>query len=199
VVTAEDGSTTTYYVNWTYAAAATDATLATASTDIGIWCTAFDPAVTTYTITVGQGVTAIAILDFTVNDANATSSILSSPSGPYGTYVVLVTAEDGVTSQTYTFEIIEADCNVGLDEELLESITVSPNPSTGIFTITTPSGLTDYHTTVVDQLGKVVYERDIIDGTVEESIDLTSLPAGVYNLRINTDNDQIVKRISIIK
>jgi hypothetical protein len=199
LVTAEDGSTTTYYINWTYAAAATDATLATASTDIGVWCATFDPAVNTYTITVGTGATAIAVLDYAENDPNATSSILSSPTGPYGAYVVLVTAEDGITSETYTFNIVAEDCNVGLDEELLEAITVSPNPSTGIFTITTPSGLTDYNTTVVDQLGKVVYERAVIDGTVEESIDLTSLPSGVYNLRINTGNDQIVKRISIIK
>jgi hypothetical protein len=199
LVTAEDGVTQiTYYINWSYAAASNNADIEMITPSIGALNPAFDSGTFTYVLCVGVGVVDIAQLDIQLADTTATFVYLAQPTDPYGTYTIQVTAQDGTTTQTYTVDI--DDCEpIGLDEELLEAIIVSPNPSTGIFTITTPSNLKDYNTAVFDQLGKVVYEREVINGTVEQAIDLTNLPSGVYNLRINTANDQIVKRISIIK
>ncbi len=201
VVTAEDDvSTITYYVNWTEAAPSSDASLASISSDIGVWCTTFDSGVFYDTLTVGVGVNTLTTLTPITTDGAATSVITGTASAaPYGQFIITVTAQDLVTTEVYYVQVIEEDCNLGLDDNILEQITVSPNPSNGLFTIKVPTAINGYNVAVVDQLGKVVYQENVFEGSIDKDIDLSRLPSGIYNLRIHTENDYIVKRISIIK
>ncbi len=210
-VTAADGTVSVYYVNWSYAAANDDATLDSLMTNAGYYCMISgsdtlaameigDVDENEYNLTVGTGFTSLVNLTIIPNDPNATYTLSGSATvAPYGTIIITVTAEDGSTQAIYTVNVIAEDCSVGLDEMLLGQINVSPNPSNGIFFIETPADLNDYTISVVDQLGKVVYEEVAVEASMEKVIDLSTLPAGMYNMRINTANDFIVKRVSIIK
>jgi hypothetical protein len=199
-VTAEDGVTVnTYYINWSYAPANDDASLASAVTDFGALCPNFDPDIFDYTIVVPSDAIQIALLTLTTNDPNATITTSQSPTGPTtGSYTIVVTAEDGTTSQTYTFTLTTEWC-LGIAEELSEKITVSPNPSSGIFTISTSTKLNDFSMEVIDHLGKVLYSSESLEDIQEHVLDLSDLPSGMYNLRIKAQNTHIVKRISIIQ
>ena len=211
-VTAQNGSSTmTYYINWTYAAPNDDATLSSLATDAGYFCVISSPDTLAqmtvspvdeneYNLTVGIGFTSLVNLTVVLNDPNATYTMSGSGTvAPYGDIIITVTAQDGTTQEMYTVHVISDDCSIGLDEAILGQITVSPNPSNGIFYVATPADLINYNITVVDQIGKVVYEESVVEASMEKVMDLSALPAGMYNLRISTANDHIVKRISIIK
>ena len=210
-VTAEDGTELIYYVNWSYAAPSDDASLDSLITNAGYFCIIAGSDTTaamvlspvdenTYNLTVGVGFTSLVNLTVIPTDPNATSVISGSATvAPYGTIIITVTAQDGSTQEVYTINVISDDCSVGLDEAILGQINVSPNPSNGIFYIETPADLNNYTVSVVDQIGKVVYKEVVVEATMEKVMDLSTLPAGMYNMRISTANDFIVKRISIIK
>ncbi|WP_339887343.1 M4 family metallopeptidase [uncultured Flavobacterium sp.] len=77
----------------------------------------------------------------------------------------------------------------------LNSISIYPNPSNGIFNInlgeTNPSLIEVY-----DLTGKIILsKKDIILSDLTTTIDLSSASQGVYFVKIVADNQQIVKRI----
>ncbi len=210
-VTAADGTELVYYVNWSYAPANDDATLDSLITNAGYFCIIVGSDTSaamvlspvddnSYNLTVGTGFASLVNLTIVPTDPNATVVISGSATvAPYGTIIITVTAEDGSTQEVYTINVVSDDCSIGLDEAILGQINVSPNPSNGIFFIETPADLNNYTVSVVDQIGKVVYKDVVVEATMEKVMDLSTLPAGMYNMRISTASDFIVKRISIIK
>jgi uncharacterized repeat protein (TIGR01451 family) len=104
-VTAEDGSTSEYQVNFIYLKS--DATLSDIKVDNnGI--TEFDPATLTYTVELAYGTTEVPTVTTVETDVNANSEITDASELP-GTTTILVTAEDGVTTETYEVEFTIAD------------------------------------------------------------------------------------------
>jgi hypothetical protein len=77
----------------------------------------------------------------------------------------------------------------------LHNISVYPNPSNGVFNISLgdlePSSIEVY-----DLTGKIIVsQKDIIIANFETSIDLSAASQGIYFVKINANNQQIVKRI----
>ena len=72
-----------------------------------------------------------------------------------------------------------------------ETVTVYPNPTSGNVNITAP-GLS--HITVINALGQVVYDSEA-DGNMT-ILDMNRYQAGVYTVRVITENGESVKRIS---
>ena len=72
-----------------------------------------------------------------------------------------------------------------------ETVTVFPNPTSGNVNITAP-GLS--HITVINALGQVVYDSEV-DGNMT-ILDMNRYQAGVYTVRVITENGESVKRIS---
>nr|HQD54729.1 cadherin-like beta sandwich domain-containing protein [Peptococcaceae bacterium] len=104
LVTAEDGTTTkTYTVTFTVAAPSTDATLSDLRVN-NVTVPGFNPYITVYTIDVPYGTTPSSDLvkvTAEANHPNATVNINEATVLPGSTSVV-VTAEDGTTTKTYT-------------------------------------------------------------------------------------------------
>ena len=77
----------------------------------------------------------------------------------------------------------------------LNTIAIYPNPSNGIFNI----NLGEINPTLIevyDVSGKIILsKKDIKSSNFETSIDLTSAAQGIYFVKIEADNQQIVKRI----
>ncbi|MFC4738544.1 T9SS type A sorting domain-containing protein [Flavobacterium ponti] len=77
----------------------------------------------------------------------------------------------------------------------LNNVSVYPNPSTGLFNISLgdiePSSIEVY-----DLTGKVILSiKDISISNYETTLDLTSASQGIYFIKINDNNQNVVKRI----
>ena len=117
VVTAEDGSTTsTYVITITRASLSTDATLSLLAVSDGTLEPAFDSATLGYAVSVSDDIGSVTVTP-TTTDANATVTVdgtavaSGSASGSialdFGTNAidVVVTAQDGVSTETYTVTV----------------------------------------------------------------------------------------------
>ncbi len=102
LVTAQDGTTTqTYTVNFSLAAASTDATLSALTVSAGTLSPAFAAATTTYSVALPAETVNIPTVSATANESHATVSVTQTTSLT-GSATVLVTAQDGTTTKTYT-------------------------------------------------------------------------------------------------
>jgi sugar lactone lactonase YvrE len=146
VVTASDGTTTLAYTVIVTRAPSSNASLANLSVSPGTLSPVFAAGTTAYTAQVSNATTSITITP-TASDATATlkvngttvSSGSASASLPLlvgsNTITVIVTAQDAVTTQTYTIIINRAESsNANLDALAISSGTLTP-----VFAATTTS------------------------------------------------------------
>lgn len=102
-----------------------------------------------------------------------------------GSYTVTVTDSKGCTQQA-TVTII--DVGIELSDKGITSLSLSPNPNQGVFTLAIQfAGKEDVQLAVIDMAGKTCYEsvQNGVNEIVQE-IDLQSLSAGVYLLTVQT-------------
>jgi hypothetical protein len=87
-------------------------------------------------------------------------------------------------------------CGLGIDDNKdLNQITVYPNPSNGLVTISGLSNLTNYSVEVIDLQGRIVYA-----GANQDLLNLEQLDNGIYTLRISTEKGLFaVEQISLNK
>ncbi|MBL8096565.1 MAG: cadherin-like beta sandwich domain-containing protein [Anaerolineales bacterium] len=151
VVTAEDGTTTkTYTVTVTREApsASSDADLTSLVLNTASLTPSFDPATLTYTATVPYATTSQTVTP-TASDANATITVngttvaSGATSGAIALSVganvitTVVTAEDTVTTKTYTVTITrEPSANADLTDLVLSAGTLTPAFDTGTISYT---------------------------------------------------------------
>ncbi|MCK5856224.1 MAG: T9SS type A sorting domain-containing protein [Bacteroidales bacterium] len=149
----------------------------------------------TATATVTGGITPYSYL---WNDPNVQTTVTATGLCK-GMYKVTVT--DSNLCKTYRTLFIEN--TVGINESnSMVGISVYPNPSSdGVFNISIESSvINDFHLIVYNNLGKRVFEKSIsVDGKYHETINLSTLAAGVYYLQIASDNQVIDQRNLIIK
>ncbi|MDA7475107.1 BspA family leucine-rich repeat surface protein [Planktomarina temperata] len=135
-VTAQDGVTTqSYTVTVTRAALPSDATLSALSLSSGSLSPSFASGTLAYTASVPNSVSSL-IVTPTTNDANATATVNgASATTPVtlavgsNTVTVQVTAQDGVTTQSYTVTVTRA-------ASLTVALTGPSGAVTGPFTVT---------------------------------------------------------------
>ena len=103
VVIAEDGTTTkTYTINFAVAAPKdTDATLSDLTCN-GTAVTDFAAGIFTYNIVLPEGTTEVPTVEATIHDTGKATVVVVPAASLPGTTTVLVTAEDGITINTYT-------------------------------------------------------------------------------------------------
>jgi hypothetical protein len=89
---------------------------------------------------------------------------------------------------------------VGISElEAMAGLSVYPNPSPGILYLGT-MGLKDpCSVSVYDLLGRCMQVIDISAGTPVQALNLSSLPDGLYFLRISSENQNFTEKVLIQK
>ncbi len=80
---------------------------------------------------------------------------------------------------------------------IMQQVKVFPDPSTGIFTVKAPAAISNVLVEVYNVIGQKVY-ASAASGQ-QFNIDLTSQPAGIYTLRLNSADGSYVQKISINK
>jgi hypothetical protein len=133
-----------------------DATLSSLTVSEGELSPTFSPATLSYTVSVGSTIDSIALTAVPAN-ANATLTGGGNPALQEGdnTFSIVVTAEDGVTTQTYTVTVVKAAPG---SDATLSSLTVSAGELSPTFS----SGIFEYAVSV---------------GSTIDSIALTAAPA----------------------
>ena len=87
------------------------------------------------------------------------------------------------------------DDNIGLEEASNALFSVSPNPSNGVFTVTA-NEKDNYTLEVINVLGEIVTSK-FIAGSINETINVSNLNAGIYLVKVSTATSQNVQRVVI--
>ena len=117
VVTAENGtSTQTYTVNFTVQSSSNDATLSDLKVS-GTTVSGFSPSVLAYNMVLPYGTSTVPTVTATTNHVSATKVITPAASLP-GTTNIVVTAQDGTTTKTYTINFTVAKNNAATLSDL---------------------------------------------------------------------------------
>jgi len=196
-VTAEDAATTTTYTVTIIRAipdAPDDVTLRSITISIGVLTPAFAEDVTEYTIHVANDVTTITIV---VEATHPGASVTGNVTGMAlevgeNEVIIIVTADDGVTTATYTFTVIREATVTGSEDIFANSLNIYPNPFTGAVHITNAEGCI---LRVINVAGAVVHTQ-MLAGDVE-TLSLERLPSGVYFFRL--EKGMKSKTIRVVK
>ena len=113
-----------------------------------------------------------------------------------GTYYYQVTAvyvedDDECESTPATVSVLVP---VSIDENILDDMMIYPNPTRGGLNIKS-EGIT--RITIINTLGQVVYDNNA--NSNDEIVDMSQYEAGVYMVRVMTENAVITKRITVVK
>ncbi len=192
VVTAEDGTTTkTYSIVFNVESAANnDATLASLTVSQGTLSPAFSADVLNYTVSLPSGTTATPSVTATPANSNASVQVtdatdVTSTTESDRTTTIVVTAEDGTTTKTYS--IVFNVETTGISEKLLQQLKVYPVPAENILYIDAQS--IDYkieNILILDMNGKDMKVSHSLDTNVYK-FNISNLKKGTYIIRIKTD------------
>ncbi len=152
-----------YFINVNRALPSTNDNLANLAISAGTLSHAYDPGVSSYTASVGSGTGFITVTPtvtdatstITVNDSTVTSGLASGAvalQAGQNTITVVITAQDGVTSQSYTITVTRAaSANAQLASLNLSGITLSPSfdPGTGSYTASVANSVSSVSVTPV--------------------------------------------------
>ncbi len=190
VVTAEDGTTTETYTVDITRAAATDATLSNLVLSQGTLDPVFASGTTSYTASVGNAVTSLTVTP-TVTDANATVTVNTVPvtsgnaSGAINLNVgsnvitVVVTAEDGTTTETYTVDVTRAA--PASTDATLANLVLSQGTLDPVFA----SGTTSYTASVGNAVTSLTVTPTVTDANATVTVNGNTVTSGNASGAIN--------------
>ncbi len=177
---------------------ATDASLSDLQVD-GATVEGFSPSELNYTVNVSEGAPVPQITAATTTNMNATAAITQAAAVP-GQATVEVTAEDGVTMQTYTVDFILSTVGpttapptpTQAEEDVISLFSDAYTSATGL--TPTTFGANNNTAAVVEAAGNDVYEFTIVDGdfqafTLDEAIDLTEMENLHYDIWVAGTTD----------
>lgn len=170
-----------------------DATLSEITLSTGTLSPAFDPAVEAYFVTVDAGTTSVDVAATTTDPAatveGAGTVDVSSGSG---TAMLVVTADDGLTTQTYTVNI---DVGASTDANL-SSLTVTPGELTPAFSpaVTAYSVVVPEGTTSAEVSATTNNAAATLTGT--GTVDLSS-GAGTATIEVTAEDATTIKTYTV--
>lgn len=107
-------------------------------------------------------------------------------------YAVEAEYQNGVKSSLALSNVIEKIID-GVGENDPGQLLVFPNPSSGLITVKSPFIIQKL--TVMDQFGRILLEKEI--NKPEQNLDLSEFGAGVYFIRCEIKERQVIRRVSV--
>ena len=211
VVTAEDTSVTKTYTVSVTRAGSPDATLSGLTISDGTLTPAFDSTRTAYTAAVANSVASVTVTP-TVNESNATiavngsavdsgtaSQAISLTAGQATDVNVVVTAQDGVTTKTYTIAVtrapptfsITATASASEGDSASLTITLSKNAPTGglAFSVTAQYSTMGTGNAVAADVGSITTPVTVAENTSTKTI---SIPTAEDSLDEDAETFKVV-------
>ena len=78
---------------------------------------------------------------------------------------------------------------------IADNFKIYPNPAKGKLTINLPNNVNEANITILDITGKQYLNKKI--NSQNETIDLIDIPKGIYFVRIESENESIVKKLIV--
>jgi len=188
MVTAQDGVTTkTYTITVTRLTLSNNASLSAVKLNKGTITPAFSPATYSYTVAVANAVTSITVTPTTADPGatvtvNGTTVNSGSPSLPISLKVgsnvitVFVTAQDGTTTQTYTFTVNRPGSN---NDDLIALL-----PSQGVLSPAFVSSTSTYADSVANSVSSISITPTASDPDANIKVNGTSVASGAASTAI---------------
>jgi len=116
-----------------------------------------------------------------------------------GTYTISLTLfnECGDSIQT-TREFVVSTVGIRKLSLNQKQLSVYPNPATTILNITNQSGYVMQHVTVINILGQVLYQSASNSGNSHQ-INISTLAAGIYTLKIETNTGTVTRKFEVLR
>lgn len=140
--------------------------------------------------------------NFTWDFGDGNLSLQANPTHTWAslaTFTVTLTADSSGCElvKTFDIEIKNGNCNIGIDEALLSSINIYPNPTTGRFVVSLDAVAgKNAVINVVNIRGEVVStEKFIATGNDAKEINLSNVANGLYLVNIQVDGKLASKTI----
>lgn len=194
-VTAEDGITVLSYTVVATRLPGSDATLQELTVSEGVLAPAFSPSTISYAVTVESTVQVVVVNALTTHE-NATvegiGAIVFSNDEKQKTATLTVTAEDSITTKTYTVTIVRTGVGI-MEAEAGERVSMYPNPVSNTLYIEASSAIEQL--SIYDLNGRMVLTKEQQQENI--SIDVSSLPSGIYLVRVKTENSETIKKLTI--
>jgi len=109
---------------------------------------------------------------------------------------VIITAIDENGNESFCEFNIITDFSLDIDDfSLDQSITLFPNPTKGNITLQNNNDITLSEVIIYDSIGRIINSQQIDNTTVDTQISLENHPDGIYFVRINSENTNVVRRI----
>jgi hypothetical protein len=214
-VTAADGSTKTYTINWDEADPSTNNLLASLTFGSGTFgelyiggygaaygAIGFDPNENDYRFYVSSLIDASIIhpVNAVAQDPTAIVTVTNMPtlySDVAHFYQIDVTAQNGDVNTYYIWPIN----GVGQNELDAGTVSMYPNPSTGIVNVEVKEDISDYTVEVVSATGQRVFFSEYTNDNAQVILDLSSVADGMYYVTVKDSKSgkYIREKISIIK
>ena len=197
-VTAQDGTTIkNWVVTVTVAVASSDATPSGLTISSGTLTPVFDSGTTVYTYNVANAVTSVTVTP-TLNESHATVTIngnsvasgaasgainLDNIAPATNTIPIVVTAQDAITTKTYTITVTRAAPALSSDANL-SGLTISSGTLTPVF----DSGTTLYTCNVANAVTSVTVTPTLSESHATVAINGNSVASGTASGAINLNN-----------
>lgn len=115
----------------------------------------------------------------------------------YGTFTIDYTYTDGNGCSGSNQQPITVGC-LGLEEDVVNSMVIYPNPTSGVFSIIT-TGENVISVLIHDASGRLVDRIENKLNINEVKIDMTSYAIGIYSLEISTSSTKTMNRLVLTK
>jgi hypothetical protein len=150
----------------------------------------FNPAVLNYTHTLPAGTTEVPTVTWEVAQQDALVTPTVATAVP-GTTSLLVTAQDGTTTKTYTVEFV---LSTGVQSSALANITVYPSPANAEVNIVNVEQVERIQ--IINITGNVVYDQPVL-GANKVHINVSDWASGIYIIRAIDKNNSSTKRFIV--
>ncbi len=144
----------------------------------GTWCWDFSNTISQYQLFVQFPFTSIENYISTV-DPDASFVILPN-SIPGASFEVEITSENGLHTRIISIELVDFCVPIGIEESEQQLIIMYPNPVKDLLYFNLPIEISKIQ--LMDMSGRILLEQTIAEQ--QNSIDITSLPQGVYIARL---------------
>ena len=109
---------------------------------------------------------------------------------------VTLTVTDAAGNEATCDFVVTTDFSLSTDDFTLEnSISIYPNPTTGIINLTNRNNIALTDAVVTDINGRVIQTIRLGDANATTQISLETLSNGLYFVRINSENASVVRRV----